>query len=358
MRAMLLVALFLPFAGRLGWAEQVDWDIGTPVEIYEVQRMPKSPVLDGRLTDAAWEGIDPTGDFYAFGSKEKLGSFPPLSTLRTAMRVGVTDEGLWLGFDCHQEEMEKVRPEIRARDSVDLWREASIELYFTTGWRELTFRKFTINALGTRADLMFEGGVYRHGWNDNGWRVRTRRHDDRWTAELFFPWSSLGGRVEPGGIVNLGVTRFSWTTGGLVGAGWGAGMSNPYIHRAGHLLIADRLTTPLKRIGRMQKRWRGPTWHTWQGEYLITVTTGKEAVERSIEQVGSVLQEVRLELAELSGDKKHVEMQKKLDELLSVRDRLRSRAPSRESWREAKLLLERARMLKAKLRIALLVMSR
>jgi len=35
----------------------------------------------------------------------------------------------------------------------------------------------------------------------------------------------------------LGVTRFSWTSGKIRGACWGAAMSHPFIYRAGLLIV-------------------------------------------------------------------------------------------------------------------------
>lgn len=326
---------------------QVDWRIGTPVEIYEVRSLDATPALDGKLDDAAWEGVRATDQFYDYMAPTKIGSFPPLATIRTVMRIGSTVKGLWMGFDCYAQ-MDKVKADIVARDNGDIWTEPCIELYVGEDWREVSFRKFIVNVLGTQTDLRKYRGVLNEQWNDMNWRVATHRHEDRWSAELFFPWSSLGGKPEKGAMLPLGVTRFSWTTGRIVGACWGAAMSNPYIYRSGQLLIEEDLTDKITQLARRQERWRGDTWHLWVDDRMITITTLDAELERVRHDAEGILADISFLAAENPlSDPVDTELRKLRETFAKVLQD----APTRNTWAATARLVEKLRHFRDRLRL-------
>jgi len=336
-------------------AAQVDPRIGTPVSFLRVPRMAAAPVLDGRLDDPCWEGIPVTEDFAAFGfSMAQQGSFPAPASLRTAMRAGATAEGVWLGLDCYEPDMGKVRGELVARDAGALWTEDSIELYFGTDPRHMSFNKYIVNILGTQGDERAVNGVVDHAWNDFRWKARTARLADRWTAEYFFPWECIGGPRAAGETVALGVTRFSWGTGKIVGACWGAAMSNPFIYRAGVLLIEDDLAGLLARVAAGQDRRRGATWHTWAGDRLVTVTTVAADVKRVLAEAAEAAGDARHEIRRLEGAPgPYAERLAAVGRDLRALE-ARTEPVGRREWLAANDLLLRARAVRAEIRRDLL----
>ncbi|HEY3380045.1 MAG TPA: hypothetical protein VGL77_21430 [Armatimonadota bacterium] len=338
---------------------QVTQRIGTPVGLYLVQRLSATPKLDGKLDDPCWHACPPLTDFAAFGlNATQQGSFPLPATLRTTVRIGTTDAGLWLGFDCYEDDMTKMKATLQARDAGDLWTEDSIELYFGTDPRQLSYKKYIINALGTQGDERNLSGIVDHSWNDPDWRVKTVRLADRWTAEYFFPWKSLGGQPHAGEMLPLGITRFSWTTGNLVGACWGAAMSNPFIYRAGLLLFDDRFTDTLAQLADLQQRWRGDTWHLWIDNRLLTVTTLAADTRRTLAETTELLGDVRFELSISTGlaSAKDLEQRCAILEDASVAIAKQPDASfSRATWCHAHDLLEQSQTLRDELRRDLLI---
>jgi hypothetical protein len=342
--------------GPLG--AQVDWRLGTPVEVATVRELPTEPVLDGRLDDGCWTAALPLSRFYAFGfDAVQQGSFPLPAALRTVARLGYTRRGLWLAFDCY-DDMSRVRPRLRARDDGDLWTEDSLELYVATATNRLDFRKFTFNALGTQADMQVTSGVLDPTWSDLAWQVKTTLGADRWSAECFFPWTSLGSHPRTGDCLPFGITRFSWTSGKLVAACWGAGMSHPFIYRAGMLLFDVDLAGLLTGIADLESRWRGPTWHLWSGDYLIAVSDAATETRRLLAEVAGVLGDIEFALnlaLALPGRDAEAKSLEELRASLKVLVAQPQQEISRETWREANVLLRQARDLRDEVRRDLLL---
>ncbi len=292
----ILAAGIAAFSASLGFGTPMS----VPVAVYEAHRFEGEFTIDGRLEEPGWGAMTFERHFTAFG-KAGSGPAPAPPPIVTAFACGFTDAGLLLGVRCLDDAMDRIRATITQADDGGLWTDDCVEVYFSPlPRRAIVFRKFIINALGTRFDgVQDANGTLDPTWNDSSWRSAVHRNQDRWTIELFFPWASLGFRSAPAGVA-LGLCRFSWSDGRFRGASWGPGMGHPFIWRAGAVYLGrgfvDRIRTAATELNRL----RGPFWRIETDRGVIEyrdktaeLAAARDEVRRKTADVGFLLELVR-----------------------------------------------------------------
>ncbi|MBS3761939.1 MAG: hypothetical protein KGZ25_01425 [Planctomycetes bacterium] len=173
----------------------------------EIERGPK---IDGKLNDQCW-GENPvfTG-FYDFHASD-----PRRAPVKTDLHVAFDQEGLYFAIRNYEDEPGKIRATATKRDDANLWRDDSIELYFSRGPEDpQKYRKFAINARGTHWDQIWKVPKDADiGWNAKGWRSGGSQDEKGWIVELMIPWSDLGGQAKKGDVWRFAAIRFSYTSG-------------------------------------------------------------------------------------------------------------------------------------------------
>jgi len=165
-----------------------------------VTRSATPPVLDGRLEEAAWRGAASLNLLAADGSG------PPPN--RTTARVLAASDGLYVGFQCPEDEPETLRARANRRDARDVRRDDSVEIWVDPTARGESSLRFVASVTGAQYDARYERERGDAGWN-GGWTVRTRRTAEGWTAEIRIPWSDLGlaGPPPPGTKMGFNALR-------------------------------------------------------------------------------------------------------------------------------------------------------
>jgi len=166
----------------------------------DVTRSAMPPVLDGRLEEPAWRGATPLTLLAADGSG------PPPN--RTTARLLAASDGLYVGFQCPEDDPETLRARANRRDTRDVWRDDCVEISVDPAARGESSLQFVASVTGAQYDARYERGRRDAGWN-GAWTVRTRRTAEGWTAEIRIPWRDLGldGPPRPGAKMGFNAVR-------------------------------------------------------------------------------------------------------------------------------------------------------
>jgi uncharacterized protein DUF5916/cellulose/xylan binding protein with CBM9 domain len=166
--------------------------------------------LDGRLNEAAWEGV-PVLPVVMYTP-----TFRAPITERTELKVAYDDRYIYLAGRMWDSESRKIRANTLYRDRYS--GDDLIAIVLDTYNDRQTASWFTVNPAGTRIDRTvsndaeFSGGdPMNDNWN-TFWDVATSQSDSGWFAEMRIPFSSLGfqdvdGRVTMGLIVYRVIAR-------------------------------------------------------------------------------------------------------------------------------------------------------
>lgn len=194
------------------------------LSFYEVRPTTQAPVLDGRLDDSAWKNIPVHDTYYEYAKPE-----PGPGKLKTRFMMTYDARGLYMAVVNVDHAMDKIRQHIHNYDDSRLWTDDSGEFYFDPDATSIGFSKFTINALGVRADMRkLDMAVTLNDWNGAGWQAQATQNPTDWTIEAFFPWEDLNHKPVPGDLWMFVHTRYNWTDGFVgVGSSPGGGYQAP-----------------------------------------------------------------------------------------------------------------------------------
>jgi len=156
-----------------------------PPRVVRATRTATPPVLDGAVTEPAWQTASPILDFTQAEPVE--GGRP--SEL-TSVRVLYDDNALYVGVICYDADPSGIVRKLSRRDRTT---EADrftvlIDSYFD---RKSAF-VFSVNVSGVQSDgILSQGGsVYDLTW-DAIWDVMTQVYLDGWSAEFKIPFNAL-----------------------------------------------------------------------------------------------------------------------------------------------------------------------
>lgn len=158
-------------------------------------RLPTAPVLDGKvLGDASWQGATPITGFWQIEPDEGKPS-----TRDTEVYIGFTDDTLYVGVICHDDNPEGVLVTDSRRDS-SLSDTDSFQFIIDGLKDRQNGFIFGTNPAGIEYDAQVtregEGsfgagaGEFNLNW-DTSWQVRTSVDNEGWQAEFAIPFKSL-----------------------------------------------------------------------------------------------------------------------------------------------------------------------
>ncbi|MBI4442389.1 MAG: carbohydrate binding family 9 domain-containing protein [Acidobacteria bacterium] len=147
----------------------------------------RSPmVIDGDLSETAWEEADVAKDFL---QRDPLQGSP--STERTEVRVLYDDKNIYVGAYCYYSQPQGIIVNDISRD-FDMGEEDYFGVLYDTFNDDRNGFYTITTARGGQRDAQFldEGRDFNLNW-DGVWRVRTRIREDGWTAEFEVPFKTL-----------------------------------------------------------------------------------------------------------------------------------------------------------------------
>lgn len=159
-----------------------------------------SPVLDGRLDDAAWQAAAP---FTGFVQKDPDAGRP--ASEPTSVRVVYDGDALWIGISCEQQHSPRVARLTRRDRLVD---SDHVEIDLDSRGTGRDAFHFEVNAAGVLVDaLRYDDTEISYDWDEN-WEAMVATTDTGWSAEIRIPFRVLRYRRAPGQSWGLQIRRF------------------------------------------------------------------------------------------------------------------------------------------------------
>ena len=177
----LLVELLLVFPAGLAAGQALPDGHGE--RTYRAVRVDTPPVIDGDLSDPAWQQAEVSADFV---QQIPDPGAPPSE--RTELRVLYDDDALYVSFYVYESDSSaRTRTMLRYRwDSI--WQlDDVVRFSIDTFHDHRRGYAFSFNAFGTKQDAQLDNGTWLSSW-DEVWDVRTRREADGWSAEVRVPF--------------------------------------------------------------------------------------------------------------------------------------------------------------------------
>ena len=179
-------------------------------------RLSQAPFVDGQVMgEAIWEGV-PVGS----GFVQTTPNEGQPASQRTEVRVGYTDDTLYFGIICYDDDTEAIVISDSRRDG-DMDETDSVRIVLDTYRDGQNGFVFGTNPVGIEYDgqvskegsggpfaaagrrqVTGAGGGFNLNW-DGAWDVKTHIYTDHWSAEFAIPFKTLryaGGRVQTWGI--------------------------------------------------------------------------------------------------------------------------------------------------------------
>jgi hypothetical protein len=187
---LLTLSLSLPLAAQNEALEQPGMDRRT----LRAESLELAPELDGAVVgDPAWALVEASSGFVQNTPDEG----EPASE-RTEVRVGFTDDTLFVGVVCHDRSPEEIIVAESRRDA-SLSESDSFQIVLDTYLDRQSGFVFGTNPAGIEFDGQVtgatEGGLsagntFNRNW-DGAWEVRTLVSDSGWSAEFAIPFRTL-----------------------------------------------------------------------------------------------------------------------------------------------------------------------
>jgi hypothetical protein len=177
-----------------------------PVPVLSVPVLNENPSIDGKLDDPVWSKAALVKDF------AMLNSNPPKSpTQKTEVRIFATDQDLYVGFECFEENMNRIMSFYTERDGM-LWLDDDFELRLAPGIgadvSDYPYYAFLINPKGVQLDILQlpnqmadreASNFVGPNWGKSGsgtawnakWEVKTFLGKDSWSGEIRIPLNEI-----------------------------------------------------------------------------------------------------------------------------------------------------------------------
>ena len=144
-----------------------------------------APVIDGDLSDPAWQLAAKVDKFYQVDPVE--GMTPSEATV---VYIAYDEDNLYFGFYCYTETPENIIASIMQRDG-DVWKDDHVRIYLDPYNSARDAFIFITNPLGAKQDRLLENNAkFVDEW-DTLWEVASKIVDDGWTAEFAIPFRSI-----------------------------------------------------------------------------------------------------------------------------------------------------------------------
>jgi len=194
-------------------------------------RVDRAPRLDGRLDDPVWAKAEPFTGFTLLGSAEK-------ATQQTRFRVCFDERALYIACECFEKDIDKLVAKVR-RTEGQVWEDDSVEIFLAPFADRGRYYHFLANARGTLRDEEVRDPALA-----SGWRAKTRRGPNSWTAEIAIPFRDLDLTSESAKPWGFNVARTERPLGEL--STW-APIAARTFHEPGQFGLLEGLTADLSR---------------------------------------------------------------------------------------------------------------
>ena len=144
--------------------------------------------IDGNLDDAAWENIEPVGDFITASPV-----FGKASIRNTKVKIAYDNTAIYIGAYLY-DKPENIRKQLTARDIIERQNTDVFTVGFDTYNDKQNAFVFKVSPANAQADLKISqvggGAIYDQSW-DAVWERKTTLIADGWVAEIKIPLSAI-----------------------------------------------------------------------------------------------------------------------------------------------------------------------
>lgn len=159
-----------------------------------------APVIDGKLDEESWQDAAILKDFTTTTNHP---------TKRDTAYIGYDDKNLYIGFQCQESRMDKVRAKITERDG-QIYAEDSLEIFLDTSYDRETYYQLNSNLLGTQSDRVRETGITGGDLWNGKWFSAGFKGKDYWSIEVAIPFTTLGiSSLKSGTMWGINICRNS-----------------------------------------------------------------------------------------------------------------------------------------------------
>ena len=155
-----------------------------PRAVFSAVRVSNAPVIDGRLDDEAWQGVEPATSF----TQQDPNEGQP-ATERTELRITYDDVAVYVAARMYDSEPSLIARRLSSRD--DDSDADFLDFYLDPMHDHQTGAGFQISAAGVQRDAI----LYNDTWDDSSWdsvwQSAVTVDGAGWTAELRIPLSQL-----------------------------------------------------------------------------------------------------------------------------------------------------------------------
>lgn len=142
-----------------------------------------APILDGKLSDKAWDKIDPITQLATYDGLPE----PPVE--RTELYVCHDEENIYMAARCFESDFAQMRAEETEQDGRSPW-DDNLWLFLDSNRDHETYYQAIINSNGAVFDRecsIREGDSYRNIMWNGPWEITTGREENAWILEIKIP---------------------------------------------------------------------------------------------------------------------------------------------------------------------------
>jgi hypothetical protein len=178
----LFLSLFIFFSSNLSSQENLNNKI--PKRIYTTKKLKQVPIIDGDVSDKAWDAVEWSSDFT---EKDPDEGTPP--AYQTMFKVMYDAKYLYIALRAFDEEPELIQQRLSRRDGFAGDR---INVIIDSYHDKRTAFVFTTTAAGVKGEEFASqnGDNWDDSWNPI-WYTDAKVDDKGWTAEMKIPFSQL-----------------------------------------------------------------------------------------------------------------------------------------------------------------------
>jgi len=148
------------------------------------ERREKSPIIDGKMGDNFWAGIQKFTGFTLYPSYTEVVPY------QTEVWIGYTQESLYIFLKAYTKSSEEMKYAKEGKRDLDIWAGEFIEIFLIPGDNQSNYYQFVVNPGG----LIFDGQGHNSDW-DGEWNYVSSIEKDFWTAEISIPFKTLNRKI-------------------------------------------------------------------------------------------------------------------------------------------------------------------
>lgn len=154
-------------------------------KVYTTQRIDTAPVIDGIPDEKIWQDLPVATDFVMV---EPGDGTPAPDTHRTEVRIGYTDDAIYVAAFLYDNEPHRIRREFAQRDNLPIADFFLLDINtYNDGENQ---NRFVVTAAGTLADAKMKGESEDYAFN-TVWEAKSSIDEKGWYAEMKIPYSAL-----------------------------------------------------------------------------------------------------------------------------------------------------------------------